>query len=92
MHCYHTTLKHSDYCLRDEAVASLILNYIFLNTKNGFFYRKSPLDPGIKFWPDMADTGGNMVDVKEAIPTQIYGKSYPNDQLAHPKFTPCRHG
>ena len=65
--------------MRDEAVASLIFELYILNKKNGVFYRKSPLDPGIQVWSDMADTGGNIVDVKEALLTKIYGVSYPND-------------
>ena len=40
----------------------------------------------------MADTGTNMMDVKEALVTQIYGTSYPNEQLTHPNFLPWHHG
>ena len=40
----------------------------------------------------MADMSNNMVDVKEALLTQISGTSYLNDQLSHPEFLPCRHG
>ena len=59
------------------------MNYIFLNENNGVFYRKYPFDPGIQVW---------LVDVEEALATQISGASYPNDQLSHPYFLPsCRY-
>ena len=63
-----------------------------LNKKNGVCYQKYLLDPGIQVWSDMAETGGNKVDVKEALLTQISGASYPNDQLDHPVFLPWSHG
>ena len=65
---------------------------IFLNKKNNFCYRKYPLDPGIQVWLDMAYTGSNMVDIKEDLLTQISDTSYPNVQISHPDFIPCRHG
>ena len=92
MHCSHSILKHSDYCFIDESIAYLNFNYTWLNKKNRDCYRKYLLDPGIQVWSYMVDTGGDMVDVKEALLTQISGASYPNDELPHPYFLPCRHG
>ena len=40
----------------------------------------------------MEDIGSSMVDVKEALVTQIPGTSHQNDHLFHPEFLPYRHG
>ena len=92
IHCSHPILKQSDYWLIDGAFASLIFFKSILNKKNKICYRKYPFDSGIQVWSDMADTGGNMVDVEEALVTQISCASYPNYQLSQTDFLPCRHG
>ena len=56
--------------------------YFFSNEKNRVCYRKFPFDPGIQIL---------LVDVNEALETQISGASYPNDQLAQTKFLPNHH-
>ena len=92
IHCSHPILKQSDYWLIDGAFASLIFLKSILNKKNKICYRKYPFDSGIQVWSDMADTGSNMVDVEEALVTQISCASYPNYQLSQTDFLPCRHG
>ena len=78
MHCSHPISKNSGYCLRYEAVASvIILNHIFLSKHNRCCYRKSPFNPGIQVWLYMIDTYVKMVDFKESLLTQISGASYP---------------
>ena len=70
MYCSCPILKYSGYCFRDEDVASLIFNYKYILNKNhGVCYRKSLLNPGIQVWLDMEDTGGNLLNVQEALLT-----------------------
>ena len=63
MYYCHLILKHLVCRLRDEVIACLIFNYIFLNKNNGVCYQKSLLDPGVQVWLDFAGRGGYMVDV-----------------------------
>ena len=58
-------------------------NYIYFNAKKKVSYWIYPFDPGIQVW---------LVDVNEALVTEISGASYPNDHLYHTNFLFCRHG
>ena len=51
--------------------------------KDRVFYQKSLFDTGVQVW---------LVDVQEALATQISGTPYLNDQIDHPDFLPCHHG